>query len=943
MSDWFAIDSIPSKLRSWESQFDWTQHTAEIVDPSGNVAFQQKNVEFPKDWDPNSINICAQKFFGYNKQHNTKEFSLRQMIHRVVGTIFIDWGANPTKKFEEIVDRYCDEYNQLASLIANQQFSFNSPVWFNVGNTSRPQTSACFILSVEDSMDSIIENLQTEMKIFKFGSGAGSNRSPLRSEKESLSGGGKASGPMSFIRTYDGAAGAVKSGGKTRRAAKMEILDHDHLDIKKFITFKREEERKARILIAGGIDGSFCGEAYTTVSGQNANYSVRVTDNFMRAVAHGEPVKLRGRHDDIVESVSAAELFSLIAECAWECADPGMQFDGAIQEWNTCKTSGRINATNPCSEYVFLDDTSCNLGSHNLTKYYNREKNCFEIEKFIEAVRLSVRAMDILIDQSSFPTAKIGRTTKQYRTLGVGFTGLGSLLMELELPYDSRAACAMAGAITSLMTAAAYYESQQRAWSHGSFPAYHKNAKSVQEIIEKHADKTRQLPHIHDSDIYDRIREHAVSMWSQVKSTEPTRNAQLTVLAPTGTISFLMGSQASTGIEPLLGLVTYKNLAGGGVLKQIHPAVKTVLNRMAQRHFDADQTEILMKEYAARLETTGSFQFDKPVDGIPNNKVAELYAPVFETAFADPVTEKSLRWEAHVNMMAACQPFLSGAISKTVNLPESATVEDIKAVFFEAWLKDLKCIAVYRDNSKGTQAVSTKKQQIPEQSKSKDAEPVAPASNLNQLHWGARLCVPQMRPSITTEVKISDGSITTKGYLTIGLSDMTEKRPVEVFMTFDKVGGVVQGMVHALCKSLSYNLQLGINVQDLAMAFVNTRFEPAGATTTQDIRVCTSIVDYIARFLLLTFVPDKLAEISGRPLNTNPLKIMCDSAEALSEMGGTDQNKGTTSREVTAKPVPAISTEVHSSGKICGECGSETIRVGACEMCQTCGTTNGCS
>ena len=908
----------------WDAQFSWRRYDARITNPGGGVVYKQDGVEFPEGWDQNSVNIVAQKYFwGAGAERET---SLKQLITRVVDKIVLWAGRNGTLSCLNLSPE--EFWNEIAFMIADQRYAFNSPVWFNVGIEEKPQCSACFILSVEDSMESITENVRAEMMIFKHGSGAGSNRGKLRASVESVKGGGVASGPMSFIRVYDAGAGGIKSGGKTRRAAKMEILDGDHLDIEEFVAFKRNEERKARILVDGGVDGSFCGEAYSTVSGQNANYSVRVDDEFMRMVREDGMYTLRGRHDtDITREIKARDLWELIAQCAWECADPGLQFDGPIQRMNTCADRDRINATNPCSEYVFLDDTSCNLSSHNLLSYLmgSRESGTleFDIEHFRHAVAISAVAMDAFIDYASYPTEAIEQGTRTFRTLGIGYTGLGALLMHLGLSYDSGEAQLVAGAITSLMGAQAYLTSATMAVAAEPFADYHHNRQSMAEVIHHHRVASTELDtRITDGldagmngavfGIAQPLARVADTLWESVAKHaadhQGFRNAQVTVLAPTGTISFMMGSQASTGIEPVLGLVTFKNLAGGGVLKQVNPWVEQALLNLG---YEAGNVRDLIRE----LEETGTFKLDDP-----------QHQKVFLTSFADPVTGKSLRWQAHVDMMAACQPFISGAISKTINMPATATVEDIADAYLYAYDKGLKCIAIYRDGSKGVQAIGTSL-------KTGTSREVAELiDEIKGPGWGERVHLPTTRQSITTKVRIGPDGMTVKGYFIVGLDE--EGLPKEIFMNFNTAGGTVQGFMHAWCKMVSFGLQAGIPLAEIVGAFMNDRFEPSGPTRNPDIPSCTSIIDYVSKWLMLQFDPDAYQQLAGARPVRGTSRLTLSSILPEGDLMG-------------IQPEEEEFTEVDSriygehTGRTCS-CGAIMVRVGACETCPNCATTTGC-
>lgn len=918
---------------SWVDQFRWARYDARIVNPSdGSIVFEQKDVEFPVGWDSNSINIVAQKYFWGDQRLGEREWSLKQLIDRVASRI-VAW-AGLTGVLRASGRSPEEYYNELAFAIADQRYSFNSPVWFNVGVEHEPQCSACFILSVEDDMDSIAENVKTEMLIFKGGSGAGSNRGRLRASVERVRGGGVASGPMSFIRVYDAGAGGIKSGGKTRRAAKMEILDVDHLDIEKFVTFKRDEERKAKILIEGGVDGSFCGEAYSTVSGQNANYSVRVDDAFMKAVREDGVYTLRGRKEkDLVRVIRARDLWRLMAQCAWECADPGIQFDGIIQDMHTCSNRDRIYASNPCSEYLFLDDTSCNLSSINLVKYLLAD-GTFDAVGFEYTVMLAAIAMDSFIDFASYPTEKIAHGTKTYRTLGIGYTGLGALFMHLGLPYDSVEARLIAGSITSLMSASAYMTSNLMATEVAPFADYEYNRDSFAGVMNRHLESARQLAaDAYEPDVdFDQsvmsiaqpLSRRALAVWNQVVAAAEDgagfRNAQVTVLAPTGTISFMMGCQASTGIEPVLGLRTFKNLAGGGVLTQVNPWVDTTLTRLG---YDEEDRKVLIE----RLQETGSFHVAPPTkaggadifagDGV---FLKPEHAGVFMTAFPDPVSGASLHWRAHVDMMAACQPFISGAISKTINMPEESSVQDIEDAYMYAYEAGLKCVAIYRDNSKGVQAVSTKLKAKGDIAELLD-EVRGPAH-------GERVRLPDTRMAVTTKFRIGQDSLSVKGYLTVGVDP--EGNPKELFMSFDKAGGTVQGFMHAWCKAVSFGLQAGIPLDEVVGAFIHTRFDPSGPTRNPDIPSCTSIIDYVAKWLMLQFMPEKYQELAG----PRPVK-------GISRLDFRPPFVPADPDAISPSPVVDKKESRGHTGTVCS-CGAIMQRVGACEMCPNCSTSTGC-
>lgn len=890
----------------YAEMFKWVKYDCKITKPDGTVVFEQLGVEFPEGWDQHSVDIVTQKYFWGKQGTDEREYSLRQLIDRV--TQWIGEQADKEGTLAAIGLTKDQFINELAYLIADQRFSFNSPVWFNVGTTDPPQCSACFILSVEDTMTNIVENLATEMLIFKNGSGAGSNRSALRSKYESVRGGGKASGPVSFIKVYDAGAGGIKSGGKTRRAAKMEIMDIDHLDIEDFITLKREQEKLKRILIKGGVDGSFCGEADQTVSGQNANYSVRLSDAFMEAVCKDMTWKLRGRHNPEIVIVKAArELWDLIVECAWVCADPGVQFDDRIQEMNTAADIDRINATNPCSEYVFLDDTSCNLGSHNLTKYYDDAQNMFAVNAFCRAVAITTVAMDATITGAAFPNEKIRKGTHDYRTLGMGFTGLGALLMRAGVPYDSKTGNNIAGSIMSLLSATAYETSALMAEVAGSFPRFVDCEGSMRRVIQTHADSASALLSSLSSDgnwnwVW-KMADTAASIWDgQAVAAEGWRNAQISVLAPTGTISYMMGQQTSTGIEPILGLVTYKNLAGGGVIQLIDPNVAQGLSNLGYSKEQVQHAADHIKEYGCL-----------PPD------IQQACGEIFLTSFGDR-NGNALNWRAHVNMMAACQPFISGAISKTINMPETATEDDVSEAYMYAWKKGLKCVAIYRDGCKTTQAVDTSDKSSQEDQQEAVQELL---DDVRGLAWGERSKPPVTRPSISTGFAIGDPGKELKGMLTVGMN--LEGDPVELSMQFSRVGGVVQGLTHALMRSMSYNLQLGMPLTEFIDHFTDTKFEPNGLCGNRDIWTVSSIVDFVARFLELQFLPDRFqARVGQRPV------------KGTTRLTSVMEEKPASTSEETEAP------QSNATGEACPKCGHIMHRMGTCQTCSNCGYNDGC-
>lgn len=879
------------------STVQWARRSAVIKGEKGEDVFRQDDVLAPADWSQLAVNVVASKYFRGHLGTPERENSVRQLIERVAYTI-AGWGKKDG--YFATDEDYIAFRDELTYLLLHQMAAFNSPVWFNVGlkDHPRPQCSACFINSVQDTMESILDLAKTEGMLFKFGSGTGTNFSTLRSSKERLQGGGTASGPVSFMRGYDAFAGVIKSGGKTRRAAKMVILNIDHPDIRQFITCKADEERKAWALIEAGYDGNFNvpGGAYDSVSYQNANHSVRVTDEFMRAVEEdglwtthyvltGEPA----------ETMRARELMRLIAESAWVCGDPGMQYDTTINRWHTCKNSGRINASNPCSEYMFLDDSACNLASLNLMKF-RRADGTFDTDLFRHACRILITAQEIIVGNASYPTEAIERNSHIYRTLGLGFANLGALLMSCGLAYDSDAGRAMAAAIAAIMTGEAYRQSAVIARECGGpFEAFELNREPFLEVMRMHR---AAVENIQAGLIPEDLLQTARETWDEAIALGEQfgyRNAQATVLAPTGTIGFMMDCD-TTGIEPDIAIVKYKTLVGGGLMKIVNSTVPEALRRLGY----AEQEIGDIMAYIEENDT---------IEGAPHLREEDL--SVFDCAFKPAKGSRSIHYMGHVRMMAAVQPFISGAISKTVNMPNEATPEDIEEVYMEGWRQGLKAIAIYRDGSKRTQPLSTSrkgKEQTPaaDQRPSGDA-PMRPV----------RRKLPDERRSITHKFSIAGH----EGYITVGMYD--DGRPGEIFLTMSKEGSTISGLMDTIATMTSLALQYGVPLETLVNKFAHMRFEPSGVTPNPDIRFAKSIPDYIFRWLGLKFLPKE----SQPPQETKSLN---------GNLQPTTSESGFRTRE---EEIFALQADAPA----CSECGALMIRNGACYKCLNCGATQGCS
>jgi ribonucleoside-diphosphate reductase alpha chain len=886
----------------------WETRTAAITGEGGKVIFEQKDVEVPKSWSLLATNVVASKYFRGQNGTPQRETSVRQLVGRVVRTI-AGWGRKDAY-FASEADAQSFEA-ELAHLIFRQKMSFNSPVWFNVGVEERPQCSACFINSVEDSMDSILRLAHTEGMLFKYGSGAGSNLSRIRSSKEILSGGGEASGPVSFMRGFDAFAGVIKSGGKTRRAAKMVILDVDHPDVQEFVGCKASEEKKAWALIEAGYDGGFNvhGGAYDSVFFQNANHSVRVTDAFMHAVVDDAEWPLLARtNGKPLERVRARDLMHQISDAAWTCGDPGLQFDTTVNAWHTCPGTARINASNPCSEYMFLDDSACNLASLNLMHFRSIDGG-FDTESFRRAVDLTILAQEILVSNSKYPTDRIAKNSEDYRPLGLGYANLGALLMATGVPYDSDAGRATAAGITAVMTGEAYAQSARIAAHTGPFNGYERNRSPFLSVMRKHAAAVNEI----DADkIAPDLLEAAHLAWGDavaLGTQHGYRNAQATVLAPTGTIGFMMDCD-TTGIEPDIALVKYKKLVGGGIMKIVNNTVPLALQRLG--YGSGEIGSVL--QYIDEVET---------IEGAPGLRAEHL--PVFDCAFKPQNGTRTIHYMGHIRMMSAVQPFLSGAISKTVNMPSNATAEDIETAYLEAWKLGLKAIAVYRDGCKRSQPLNAGKDVEAKEEEAPSAEALA---NLQRRR------LPDERSAITHKFSIGGH----EGYMTVGM--YADGTPGELFVTMAKEGSVVSGLMDSFATSISMALQYGVPLKVLVDKFSHTRFEPSGFTGNPDIPIAKSITDYIFRWLSLKFIPSEDGVPAAKEMTPGV-------APAAPRMKASERTVTATS--VTAAPVIALPAREDSpylaqaDAPPCPNCGSITVRNGACYKCLNCGTTTGCS
>jgi ribonucleoside-diphosphate reductase alpha chain len=969
-------------------QIEWDKRTAEITDDANKVIFKQENVEVPKSWSVLATKVVVSKYFYGEQNTSERETSVRQLIHRISRTM-ADWGVKDgyfSKADGEIF------YDELTWLCLNQYGAFNSPVWFNVGlfpqygigkNSGKgnwfynrqtgeaerastqyeyPQGSACFIQNVKDDMESIMHLAYSEAMLFKYGSGTGTDLTPIRSSREKLSGGGRPSGPMSFLKVYDQVANVVKSGGKTRRAAKMNTLRDWHGDIEEFIDAKQKEEKKAWALIEQGYDGSYNGDAYGSVMYQNENLSVRASDEFMQAALDGKEWQTKTVKGLPLQKKDAAKLLYKIAEGTHICGDPGMQYDGAIQKWHTCKGTEPIHSTNPCSEYVFINNTACNLASLNLMKF-KREDGIFDVERFKAAVRIYITAQEILVDNASYPTKDIAENSHIFRTLGLGFANLGSLCMSYGLPYDSDEGRALAGAITSIMTGHAYEQSAEIAANVGAFKGYHDarcagvektvakdNVESMLGVIKLHRDAVEQ---IQPSAEFNYLKTEARKTWDGALAKGKQfgyRNAQVTVLAPTGTIAFLMDCD-TTGVEPDIALVKYKLLAGGGMLKIVNRGVPDALRRM-------NYSEAEIKNIIAHIEKHDTIEDVEENGATIRSGLKPEHLPVFDCAFKAHKGKRSIGYLAHLKMMAAAQPFISGAISKTVNMPSACTVEEIRDTYVQAWKMGLKCVAIYRDGSKRSQPLNTKKtneggDKTAAAAPALDARIKELEAQVEQLQGEAgkplRRRLSDTRSALTHKFDIAGH----EGYLTVGLFD--DNQPGELFITMAKEGSTIGGLMDSIGTLTSMALQYGVPLEALVKKFAHQRFEPSGFTKNPEIRNASSITDYVFRWMAFQFIPGYRENITAA--RNQPELVMPGLAEEIKKKVNRPVADLPLSEDTDLIDLKASSGHKHArraatltsmitnqqDAPTCPTCGHVAVRNGACYKCLNCGESLGCS
>ncbi len=925
----------------------WVKRDSIITNPmTKKPVFEQKNVEFPEGWSLNAINIVAQKYFTGTPGTAGRETSLKNLVDRVADTVTRQGLQEGYFATETEANDYKEE---LKYILATQRAAFNSPVWFNIGAPERSQqASACFILAVEDTMPSILNWYKEEGMIFKGGSGSGINLSTLRSSEEKLGkSAGTASGPLSFMRGADSSAGAIKSGGKTRRAAKMVILNVDHPDVEEFIWCKAIEERKARVLEEAGFEMGVDGKDIHSVQYQNANNSVRVTDKFMQAVVNDDDWDLKSvTTGKTIKTVKAKTLFRQIAEAAWECADPGMQFDSTANKWHTTPNAGRINASNPCSEYMHLDNSACNLASINLLKYL-KDDNSFDIDGFKHTVEAIFTAQEILVGYSEYPTESITKTAKAYRELGLGYANLGALLMAQGLPYDSDEGRAQAAAITALMTGHAYATSAKIARQVGPFAGFHKDREGMLKVLKMHREEVSKID---ASLVSEELLSAAAGAWDdavELGQLYGVRNSQASVLAPTGTIGLMMDCD-TTGIEPDLGLVKVKKLVGGGTMSIVNQTVPRALKAMGYKKSQVD-------------DIINYIDQEKTILGAPHLK--KEHEPVFACSMGD----NSIHYLGHVKMMAAVQPFLSGAISKTVNMPEDVNVEDIEQLHIDAWKMGLKAVAIYRDNCKVAQPLSMAKKD--------DAQKPSPMPSIEEVtdkyvvKGAVRRELPKIRSAKTFKFYVSDS----RGYMTVGEYD--DGTPGELFIQISKQGSTLRGIMDSFGIAVSYGLQYGVPLKDFVRVFTNSSFAPAGITDDPEIRRASSLMDYIFRRLALSYLPfdDRLelglASIDDMPDEQTSLLESSvndlEKAEIITNTSGTvstsvsfenpsltvslptttTNSSSTTSTSTTTEPPQPVSKRVKKddTAPMCYNCGNQTQRAGSCYVCTACGSTTGCS
>ena len=898
------------------AEVEWDLRSALISGEDGRVVFEQSDVEVPRSWSQTATNVVVSKYFRGPLGSPRRETSVRQLIARVVDTVAA-WGERQYY-FASEADRESFKA-ELTYLLLHQQAAFNSPVYFNVGIESKPQCSACFILKVEDSMESILGWYRNEGMIFKGGSGSGVNLSALRSCREKLSAGGTASGPLSFMKAATNAsAGVIKSGGKTRRAAKMVVLNADHPDIKEFITCKVDEEKKAWALIEAGYDASLDGAAYSSVFFQNANNSVRATDDFMQAVIDDGNWRTHFiKSGEVAEELRARDLIRAIAEAAWACGDPGMQFDTTINSWHTCPNSGRINASNPCSEYMHLDNSACNLASLNLLAFVD-DSGEFDVKAFRHAVDVMITAQDILVDNSSYPTDEIGRNARDFRELGLGYANLGATLMALGMPYDSDQGRSYAGAISAMITGEAYLQSARIAEAMGPFEGYARNREPMLRVIERHRECAHKLETAYVPLDLLRAAREAWDDALKLGQREGYRNSQATVIAPTGTIAFMMDCD-TTGIEPDIALIKYKKLVGGGMLKIVNNTVPRALKRLG---YDSREVQEIV-EYLDEHET---------IEGASH--LPDAHLAIFDCAFKPRSGSRTIHYQGHLKMMGAVQPFISGGISKTINMPANASVEEVTEAYLTAWRLGLKAVAIYRDGSKRTQPLNTGKA-----AEAGDAQKnvlAAAALAATDEFRPYRRKLPDERRSITHKFDVAGH----EGYLTVGMYE--DGTPGEIFVSMSKQGSTISGLMDSFATAISYALQYGVPLQFLVDKFAHMRFEPSGFTKNPQIPYAKSIVDYLFRWLASKFLDEQakqevgvVAPLSSLPETSAPSRLaLVPGNNALNSVGDSGKSREASLRAAFINQADAPP---------CPDCGCIMVRNGTCYKCMNCGATSGCS
>jgi ribonucleoside-diphosphate reductase alpha chain len=897
--------------RAGENPYDeveWEIRTAVITNEHGKVVFEQKDVEFPKFWSQMATNVVVSKYFRGQMGTPGRERSVKQLIGRVATTI-ARWGR-AQGYFASETDAQAFE-DELTYLLLHQKASFNSPVWFNCGVEEKPQCSACFINSVGDTMEGILTLAKTEGLLFKWGSGTGTNFSSLRSSREHIQGGGTASGPVSFMKGFDAFAGVIKSGGRTRRAAKMVILNAEHPDIVEYIKCKAEEEKKAWTLIDAGYDPSLNGPAYSSIFFQNSNNSVRVTDEFMEGVEKDRPwttkAVVTGKP---VDTYRARDLMGMICEAAHQCGDPGLQFDTTINDWHTCPNTARINASNPCSEYLFIDDSACNLASLNVMKFLREDKS-FDTAGYKHAAATMLTAQEIIVDNASYPTAKIEENSHNFRPLGLGYANVGALLMSWGLPYDSDKGRAVVGALTALIHGEAYAQSARiAAQVTGPFPGFEKNREPMLRVIKKHWDAVDQIDaRAVPKEIMDATRATWQECWD-LGAKHGYRNSQVTVIAPTGTIAFMMDCD-TTGVEPDIALVKYKKLAGGGMLKIVNNTVPEALRRLG---YGEDAVDRIVRHIDER----------ETIEGAPGLKDEHL--PVFDCAFTPKNGSRSIHYMGHVRMMEAVQPFISGAISKTVNMPENATPRDVADAYMAAWKGGLKAIAIYRDGSKRSQPLSTSKEDRGATKK--------PALELVQgAPLPKRRRLPDERKSLTHKFSVAGHD----GYITVGMYD--DGSPGEIFIVMAKAGSTLSGVMDSFATAVSLGLQHGVPLELYVSKFAHVRFEPHGFTKNSDIPIAKSIVDYLFRWLGIKFLGHAPASATHEAAKDDPLE-----SHGAQPVGDNQLSliNGVKNGHIEA-PIEDTSFVSQTDAPPCTDCGAIMVRRGACYSCLNCGATSGCS